>query len=126
MSKFNIGSQFSNEPSGRFYSDTGPRSGEAFREDHLKGLIEALEPKGKIIFILDDDVDTYGSSFLTEGFAGMVKFGYIRAVDLLEKIDFEYNDSDYAFYAEKAKQYIREAKFNSKEYVKSNKKPSCK
>jgi hypothetical protein len=117
MSKFNIGTQFSNEPSGRFYFDTGVRSGEAFREDHLRKLISALKPGEKVTFILDDDVDTYGSSFLTEGFAGMVKFGYITADDLLSKIDFEYSDPDYGFYAARAKKYIKEASYNSKEYV---------
>ncbi|CAK6712723.1 MULTISPECIES: STAS-like domain-containing protein [Vibrio harveyi group] len=117
MSIFNIGTEFSNEPSGRFYSDTGSRSGEAFREDHLKKLISELQPGEKVTFILDDDVDTYGSSFLTEGFAGMVKYGYITANDLLEKIDFQYEDSDYEFYASRAKKYIKEAKFNSKAYV---------
>lgn len=116
MSIFNIGTEFSNEPSGRFYSDTGARSGEAFREDHLRILIEELKPGEKVTFILDDDVDTYGSSFLTEGFAGMVKYGYISSNDLLAKIDFQYSDSDYEFYASRAKKYIKEAKFNSKVY----------
>lgn len=116
MSTFNIGKKFSNEPSGRFYSDTGARSGEAFREDHLKKLIADLKPGEKVTFILDDDVDTYGSSFLTEGFAGMVKYGYISADDLLAKIDFKYSDNDYEFYASRARKYIKEAKFNSKVY----------
>lgn len=117
MSIFNIGIQFSDEPSGRYYSDTNKRSGEAFREDHLKGLIEKLKPNEKVTFILDDDVDTYGSSFLTEGFAGMVKYGYITAPELLNKIDFQYSDSDYEFYAKRARKYIKEAKFNSQEYI---------
>ncbi|CAH6996589.1 conserved hypothetical protein [Vibrio chagasii] len=116
MSIFNIGIEFSNEPSGRFYSDTGNRSGEAFREDYLKNLIAELKPGEKVTFILDDDVDAYGSSFLTEGFAGMVKYGYISTDDLLAKIDFQYSDSDYEFYASRAKKYIKEAKFNSKVY----------
>ena len=117
MSIFNIGIQFSDEPSGRYYSDTNKRSGEAFREDHLKGLIEKLKPNEKVTFILDDDVDTYGSSFLTEGFAGMVKYGYITAPELLNKIDFKYSDPDYEFYAKRARKYIKEAKFNSQEYI---------
>ncbi|MEZ8122229.1 STAS-like domain-containing protein [Vibrio splendidus] len=117
MSEFNIGTQFSNEPSARFYRDTGARSGEAFREDHLRKLIADLQPGEKITFILDDDVDTYGSSFLTEGFAGMVKYGYIEANELLSKIDFSYTDEDYEFYEERVRKYIKEAKFNSKPYV---------
>lgn len=116
MSEFNIGEKFSNEPSGRFYSDTGSRSGESFREDHLKKLIKDLKPNEKVTFILDDDVDTYGSSFLTEGFAGMVKYGYITSKELLSKINFSYSDSDYEFYADKAKQYISEAKYDSVVY----------
>ncbi|MGF1842485.1 STAS-like domain-containing protein [Vibrio clamense] len=117
MSIFNIGTQFSDEPSGRYYSDTNKRSGEAFREDHLKGLIERLKPNEKVTFILDDDVDTYGSSFLTEGFAGMVKYGYITSTELLKKIDFEYSDPDYEFYAKRARKYIKEAEYNSQTYI---------
>lgn len=117
MSVFNIGRQFSTEPSGRYYSDTNKRSGEAFREEFLRKELDNLQPNEKITFIIDDGVEGYGSSFLTEGFAGIVKYGYMRANDLISKIDFKYTDSDFEFYANKVKQYVNEAEYNSKKYV---------
>lgn len=117
MSVFNIGLQFSQEPSGRYYSDTNKRSGEAFREEFLRKELEALQPDEKITFIMDDGVEGYGSSFLTEGFAGIVKYGYMQASEFKRKIEFQYSDSDFKFYADKIIQYISEAQFNSKKYV---------
>ncbi len=115
MSVFNIGQQFSNDPQGRYYSD-GKGSGEEFREKHLKAKLSELASGETLTIILDDDVDGYGSSFLTEGFAGMVKYGYMKADVLLSKIQFKYSDSDFAFYEKKVRQYISEAKFDSKKY----------
>lgn len=119
MTKFNIGKQFSDEPSGRFYSDTGPRSGEAFREDKLLQLLAKLEPGEKINFLLDDNVDGYGSSFLTEGFAGVVNYGYMQKDELKSKLAFSYNNDDFSFYEDKIFQYIDEAIFGSLTYISS-------
>lgn len=69
-----------------------------------------------MIIVLDDGVETYGSSFLSEGFGGMVKHGYCKAQDLLEKLEFRYEDPDFKFYESKIKQYISDTKYNSKEY----------
>lgn len=115
MEPFNIGKEFSGVPSGRFRSD-GKSSGETFREDFLRKKITELAPGEKLKIIIDDDVEGYGSSFLVEGFAGMVKYGYIQGKDLLSKIIIEYNNPDYGFYKNKIVQYINEAKFNSKKY----------
>ena len=68
--------------------------------------------------IIDDNVEGYGSSFLSEGFAGMVKYGYITSEELLDKIDIVYTDNDFAFYKEKIYQYINEASYNSEIYNK--------
>lgn len=119
MSNFNIGINFSNDPSGRFYSDTKNRSGEEFREVYFRKLLSQLSGSEKITFILDDGVEGYGSSFLTEGFAGVVTYGYMEAQDLQKKISFRYSDEDFSFYEEKIRQYIDEAKFGSEKYVSS-------
>lgn len=116
MIEFNVGVEFSKEPSGRFYTDSDDRSGEAFREKFLHKKLMNLKEKEKITIILDDGIEGYGSSFLTEGFAGIVKYGYMTAKDLLEKLEFSYSDPDFEFYENKIKQYIKEAKYNSKEY----------
>lgn len=119
MSDFNIGKNFSDDPSGRFYSDTKSRSGEVFREEYFKVLLDDLSGNEKINFILDDGVEGYGSSFLTEGFAGIVTYGHMKAEDLLKKISFSYEDEDFSFYKDKIIQYINEANFDSETYCSS-------
>jgi len=111
----NIGRDFSQDPAGRFRED-GDSSGEAFREDLLKAAILELGPGEKLEIIIDDNVEGYGSSFLSEGFAGMVKYGYITSDDFLSKINIVYTNADFKFYMEKIHQYIEEAKYNSEEY----------
>lgn len=116
MKILNIGQDFHNNPSGRFYAD-GPGSGEEFREEHLKPSLFQVADGQKLTVILDDEVEGYGSSFLTEGFAGIVKFGYMRKEDFLNKIDLAYTDEDFEFYKNKIIQYIKEAKFGSEQYI---------
>jgi hypothetical protein len=120
---FDIGDKFSKDPVGRFYNENkgsskknNISSGEAFREEKLRGLLDNLVENQKINFILDNDVEAYGSSFLVEGFAGIVKYGYMESDLLLSKIEFQYSDPDFEFYENKIKQYIQEAKFNCKTY----------
>jgi len=113
----NIGKDFSPDPAGRYRSD-GNSSGEAFREDHLKDAILKLAPGEKLQIIIDDNVEGYGSSFLSEGFAGMVKFGYITADELLSKLDIVYTNADFEFYRDKILQYIKEANYNGEKYPK--------
>jgi hypothetical protein len=122
MIEFDIGLQFSHDPAGRFYNETTLRkknnlnSGEAFREEKLHPLLLNLAEGEKINFIMDNDVESYGSSFLVEGFAGIVKYGYMKADTLISKIEFEYKDPDFEFFEKKIIQYINDAKFNSEPY----------
>jgi hypothetical protein len=115
MKTINIGKDFSTDPAGRYRSD-GEGNGEAFREDVLKEAIQSLQNGEKLQIIIDDDVEGYGSSFLTEGFAGMVKFGYITGEDLISKIEIIYTNEDFEFYKNKIIEYINMAKFNSEKY----------
>ena len=116
MKSIDIGSDFSVDPSGRFYTDGKGKSGEEFRERILMPALNELKKDEKIIFTLDNGVESYGSSFLTEAFAGAVKYGYIEADSLLAKIQFKYTDSEFSFFEDKIRKYIKEAKFNSKVY----------
>lgn len=118
MSTFNIGREFSLNPEGRFYTD-GEGNGEDFRENYLRPKLEMLAPDEKLTVIIDDNVDGYGSSFLTEGFAGMVKYGYMTSDDLLSKINIYFENNEYAFFKRKILEYINSAKFNSEQYVDS-------
>ena len=116
MQTINIGKCFSLDPSGRYYSDESGASGEQFREEHLWPTLQNLQPGEKLIVILDEGPESYGSSFLTEGFAGIVKYGYMEAQPLLDLLEIKYTDPDYKFFDKKIKKYIREAKFDSKPY----------
>jgi len=122
MIRFDIGEEFSHDPVGRFYSETSSNnknnmdSGEAFREGKLRPLLQNLTKDEKITFILDNDVESYGSSFLVEGFAGIVKYGYMKADVLLSILEFQYTDPDFEFYENKIVQYIKDAKYASETY----------
>lgn len=110
-----IGKDFFDDPWGRFYTD-GDGSGEEFREEVLKPL---LERKLKIKLNISDDVEGYGSSFLVEAFGGLVKYGYFNKDYLFERIEIVYTFSDFGFYKNKIINYISSAKYNSSEYVSS-------
>jgi hypothetical protein len=115
MKVLDIGKDFSKDPIGRFRSDSSS-SGEAFREDVLKPRLESLGPGEKLQIVLDSGVEGYGSSFLVEGFAGIVKHGYMTANELLGRLEFKYDDSDFEFYKNKVIQYIGEAVYASETY----------
>jgi len=116
MAQINIGTDFSKDPAGRYYTD-GEGSGEEFREKYLLPKLRSLAPNETLEIILDDEVEGYGSSFLVEGFAGVVKFGYYPSDKLLSMIKLKYSEPDFSFYKEKIIQYIKEAQFNSKKYT---------
>lgn len=108
MKTINIGKDFSDHPIGRYRTD-GEASGEAFRDDVLVPALRSLNSNEKIKIILDDGVEGYGSSFLVEAFAGVVRNNITSGIDLKSKLIFYYNDQDFAFFEEKIKQYIDEA-----------------
>lgn len=110
-----IGKDFFDDPWGRFYTD-GDGSGEEFREEVLKPL---LEKELKLKLNISDDVEGYGSSFLVEAFGGLVKYGYFNKEDLFNRIEIVYTVSDFEFYKNKIINYISAAKYNSSEYVSS-------
>ncbi|CAI1991964.1 Uncharacterised protein [Serratia fonticola] len=118
--ELNIGKEFSTLPSGRFYSDETQSSGEQFREELLRKKLESLQPGQKVLVIIDN-VEGYGSSFLVEGFAGMVKYGYMKNDVLLSKLSFKYDDNEFSFFEDKIIQYIKEAVFASKKYESTKK-----
>lgn len=114
--KYNVGKEFSPDPAGRFYSD-GDASGEKFREEVLKDKIGNVKVGEKLTIILDDGVESYGSSFLSEAFGGLVKYGYFEPEVLLDTLRFEYSDPEFKFFEDRIKEYIRDSSFASKEYI---------
>lgn len=115
MAIFNIGKEFSQDPSGRYYTD-GPGSGEEFREDYLVPKINQLSENEILEIIIDDEVEAYGSSFISEGFAGAVKYGYFTADFLLNKIKIKYKNPDYSFFEKRIFSHIKKAAYNSAVY----------
>lgn len=112
MYKLFIGNSFYDDPSGRFYTD-GDGNGEEFREEVLKPLFDKFE---KVIVNIDENVEGYGSSFLVESFAGLVKYGYFTKDELLGKLGIEYSDPDFEFYRNRILKYINEASYKTKKY----------
>jgi len=66
-----ISDDFSRYPAGRYRTD-GPYSGEKFREEILRPILE----KNEIATIDLNDVRGYGSSFLEEAFGGLIRAGF--------------------------------------------------
>lgn len=85
MIKISVARDFSNVPAGRFYED-GPVSGQRFRE---KVLVPALA-KGQVEICLD--AEGYGSSFLEEGFGGLVRYEGFTESQLRSVLTFESDD----------------------------------
>lgn len=114
--KYNIGKEFSPDPAGRYYSD-GNASGEQFREEVLVDKIRgSLNNSETLVLVLDDGVESYGSSFLSEAFGGLVKYGYFDAQTLLRVLSFEYSDSEFDFFENRIIEYIKAAKYDSATY----------
>lgn len=79
-----IAKQFSEFPTGRFYSDTEV-SGQAFRE---KFLVPRLKVGDSLLVDLDG-VEGFGSSFLDEAFGGLVRLEGFRLHELSENLKFK-------------------------------------
>jgi hypothetical protein len=83
----NVAKDFSRYPYGRLrqYSET---SGEAFREDIL---IPALK-ESELITVVLDGTEGYGSSFLDEAFANLIRKNGFKKEDVLRRISFKSKD----------------------------------
>lgn len=112
MKTLYIGKYFSDDPAGRYYTD-GDGSGEEFREEVLKPLFDKAD---QVIINIDQNVEGYGSSFLVEAFAGLIKHGYFTKEEILKKLEVKFNDPDFEFYKKKIYQYLNEASYNSVKY----------
>lgn len=88
MIEIRIADDFSRVPAGRYRND-GPRSGEAFRRDHLA---PALRDADKVVVRLDG-VEGYGSSFLEEAFGGLVRVEGYTGEELRRSLIIETGDS---------------------------------
>ncbi|MCU8039631.1 STAS-like domain-containing protein [Shewanella sp. SM69] len=77
-------SDYSLEPFGRYVSD-GDGNGETFRKNYI---IPAIRSGKKISILLDGVNDEYGSSFLVEAFANLIRKENIDYSEIKNKIFF--------------------------------------
>lgn len=78
----NIAKDFSEEPIGRFPTDSD-FNGQRFREEFL---IPALSKFDKVIIQLDG-TEGYGSSFLDEAFGGLVRVNKLSKEEVLNRLE---------------------------------------
>jgi hypothetical protein len=114
MTTISLATDFSPFPGGRFRTD-GPFSGEVFRDDVLLPLLRDAINGGQPLTVVLDGVAGLPSSFLEEGFGGILrKAPEITAKHVLSTLRFEFKNplfqryvamiSDYITRAERAKQ----------------------
>lgn len=84
MKRISVAKDFSEFPAGRV-PDDGPNSGERFREEKLVPL---LRGSTEVIEVNLDDTMGYGSSFLDEAFAGLVRTHAFTEVELSHRLCF--------------------------------------
>lgn len=96
-----VARDFSKFPGGRYYTD-GPFSGEKFRKEYL---IPALKEATKVVVDLDG-VSGFGSSFLDEAFAGLVRDSTLSKDGLFDRINLISHDDSYI---EEIRQYVSSA-----------------
>jgi len=84
MANISIAADFSEFPAGRI-PDDGPNSGERFREELLVPLLNGTDEHIEINL---DDTLGYGSSFLDEAFAGLLRINGFSLNQLKKRIRF--------------------------------------
>lgn len=82
----NIGKDYTDLPYGRDERD-GEYNGKHFRKTVL---IPKLRVCDRVVIIMGDALG-YGSSFLDEAFAGLIKYEGFSKSEILQKIDFQYH-----------------------------------
>jgi hypothetical protein len=106
-SQIAIARDFTKYPGPR-YKESGPFSGELFRDEMLiPALRDAIRDGGRVVVNLDD-VAGYGSSFLEESFGGLLRKGF-RKEDLDRHLTVIANRPQFRHHALRAQQYIDEA-----------------
>jgi len=94
VKKIVIATEWSKSPTGRYKSD-GKSNGTDFRNKFFNGQINNYDS----FFIDLDGTFGYGSSFLDEAFAGLIREGLITKEDFLKKFKFK-SDEDPSFIEE--------------------------
>ena len=106
---YKIADEFSKTPGGRFRKH-GPYSGEAFRDDVLRGLLgQAIGSDDKLVIVLDG-THGYGSSFLEEAFGGLIRLRLFDREQVMRHLELQASDPLYEIYRLSANRYMENAR----------------
>lgn len=105
---YRIAEKFSTTPGGRFRKH-GPYSGEEFRDDVLRDLLEHAIGAGEKLAIVLDGTAGYGSSFLEEAFGGLIRLRLFDREQLSQHLEVQALDPLYETYRLSAIQYMDDA-----------------
>lgn len=104
-----LSEDFSKSPFGRSKTD-GKDNGTKFRERYLKSWVqECIENEDQLIIELNDLEIPMTSSFMEESFGGLVRFGYVDKVKLLEMLNLKSDDKSYIY---EITDYITDASYD--------------
>ena len=106
---YNIAEQFSTTPGGRFRKH-GQYSGEEFREEVLCGLLQSAIGSGDTLAIILDGTAGYGSSFLEEAFAGLIRLGLFDREQVNRHLEIRALSPLYETYRLSANSYMENAR----------------
>ncbi|EGR1502488.1 STAS-like domain-containing protein [Vibrio parahaemolyticus] len=115
IKKINVIKDFNSMPYGRYRFDAPgceETSGEIFREQYLRPIVEDHTLEQLIIDFSEDSI--YGRSFLSEAIGGLIRKAYITEDELRKKVRFVY-PSDTNLVKKLVELSISEAKYNSEE-----------
>ncbi|EGR2225735.1 STAS-like domain-containing protein [Vibrio parahaemolyticus] len=94
---------YTTEPYGRYFED-GHGNGEEFRTQYI---LPRLKNCDKLVINLDGVEDEYGSSFIVEAFANLIRKENMTYTDLKMKITFESSNDEWKAEIDR---YMREAR----------------
>lgn len=100
--------EFSQFPAGRDEND-GPFNGKKFRESVLVPALKHATETGDKVYVLLDDVKSYGSSFLEEAFGGLIRASKFKYGDIKSTLIIKAERPIYNTYKRQIEKYIKEA-----------------
>ncbi len=104
-----LANEFSRYPSGRYPSD-GTHNGQAFRTEILVPALRRAISEDTILVVDIDGVRTFGSSFLEEAFAGLVRLGLFDRGQLDRHLEIRCQKSHLKLFKDAILSLIREAR----------------
>lgn len=109
LMQIDVAKQFSPYPSGRFPAD-GTYNGQRFREEILlPALKRAKSADGSKVLVDIDGVRSFGSSFLEEAFAGLIRNSEFSRSELDALLEIVCTKPHLAFFKDSIVSYINDA-----------------